>query len=139
MAQDGQIIEVHESYHRWYSSWQHLWKEGSHITIDYGDINERIYYRRPKGGMRGYKAHQLLEVEQLPALAGNCDITCDVNFTDLVNLARHNAPDDIIKLCSQHELLAPYAYDDSAADAHLIAIPGAGDHFQVLQQDRFDV
>ncbi len=136
-AQEGQVVEVHASYHQWYYSWQHQWKAGTMITVDYGEGNDTLYYRRPHGTMRGYKAHQLIPVEQLPYLAGACDITCDVNFTDLLALAR-SSMGDIAMLVDQHDFLLPLADQSSAADRHLIAKPGAGDHFKVLIHQRFE-
>ena len=134
-AQEGQVIEVHESYHQWYASWQQLWKQGCFTTIDYGDVNELLYYRRPTGSMRGYKAHQLLNVDELPALAGACDITCDVNFTDLKALAE-SCVGDQVELMNQAEYLQHLALPDDEGDQHLIRCPGAGDHFKVLVQFR---
>ncbi len=137
-AQDGQVIEVHESYLQWYASWQEHWKCGTLITIDYGDENNLLYYRRPQGSLRGYKSHQVLQADELPALCGHCDITCDVNFSDLKCLAERSLH-DVVELIDQHDFLAPYAKAGDAADAHLIAKPGAGDHFKVLISQRFSV
>ncbi len=137
-AQEGQIIEVHESYYKWYAEWNKYWKLGTMLTIDYGQTNDLVYYRRPLGSMRGYKAHTLLSVDELPALAGHCDITCDVNFTDLMNLAK-GAGNDILKYMSQRDFLAPLANPAVPEEAHLIAVPGAGNYFNVLIQHRFNV
>ena len=137
-AQEGQIIEVHESYHRWYSAWQPLWKGGVHITIDYGESCDTLYYRRPAGTLRGYKAHMQLGKEELLSLAGHCDITADVNFTDILALAHRNVG-DLTRLTTQRDYLLPLADPQkNPADAHLIATPGAGDHFSVLIQHRFE-
>lgn len=135
-ARDGQIIEVHESYHKWYAAWQPLWKSGTCTVIDYGERVGTLYHRRPNGTLRGYKAHQLLGVDALPALCGHCDITADVNFTDLEQLASR-CVGDIVQYMNQHDFLKDYARPDNTADQHLIAIPGAGDHFHVLIQHRF--
>ena len=135
-AQEGQIIEVHESYHKWYAQWQPLWKGGTLVTIDYGELNETLYHRRPAGTLRGYKAHTLLSADELPALAGHCDITADVNFTDLINLA-NRCVGDAVQYLSQAEYLSPLAAPANPADRHLISTPGAGDHFNVLIQHRF--
>ena len=135
-AQEGQVIEVQESYHRWYSAWQPLWKCGVHVTIDYGERCDTLYYRRPAGSLRGYKAHMLLSKEELLPLAGHCDITADVNFTDLQTLAERNLG-DIVQLITQRDYLLPLADAANPADCHLIATPGAGDHFSVLIQHRF--
>lgn len=135
-AQEGQIIEVHQSYHSWYTEWQPLWKSGVFITIDYGAPVDSLYYRRPAGSLRGYKAHILLGKEEILSLAGRCDITADVNFSDLRALASGNVG-DIVHFMSQREYLLPFAEADNPADAHLVATPGAGDHFHVLAQHRF--
>lgn len=135
-ALEGQVVEVHSSYHRWYTDWQPLWKSGVFITIDYGEPVDSLYHRRPTGTLRGYKAHLLLNRDELPALAGRCDITADVNFTDLQELAA-SYPGDAVQLMLQRDFLRPLADPNSPADAHLIATPGAGDHFRVLLQHRF--
>lgn len=136
-AREGQIIEVHESYHKWYAAWQPLWRCGSMVTIDYGELNDTLYHRRPAGTLRGYKAHQMLSADELPALAGHCDITADINFSDLITLAE-SCVGDRLQYLSQHDFLCEYADKNNPADLHLIDIPGAGDHFQVLIQHRFE-
>ncbi len=135
-AKEGQVIEVHESYHKWYASWQKLWQCGIFVTIDYGELNDTLYHRRPAGTLRGYKAHQLLSADELPPLAGHCDITSDVNFTDLRTLAER-CLGDAVQYMSQRDYLLPWVEEGNAADAHLVAVPGAGDHFNVLIQHRF--
>lgn len=135
-AQEGQVVEVHESYHRWYAHWQPLWKRGVFVTIDYGAQNDSLYYRRPLGSLRGYKAHMMLSKEELIPLVGHCDMTTDVNFTDLQTLAAQNVG-DILHFMHQRDYLAPCADPSNPADQHLIATPGAGDHFCVLIQHRF--
>lgn len=137
-AREGQIVEVHESYHIWYAGWQKLWCCGTLVTIDYGELVEKLYYRRPQGSLRGYKAHNMLSVDELPPLTGHCDITADVNFSDLLRLA-NECPGDKVQYMSQHDFLAPYARPDHPGDRHLIAVPGAGDHFRVLLQHRFEL
>ncbi len=134
-AREGQIIEVNDAYHRWYTSWQPFWKLGCFVTIDYGAEVENLYYRRPQGTLRGYKAHTLLSVPELPALAGHCDITADVNFTDLLELARRY-PGDTVQLLTQREYFLPCVRPDTPADTHLVQVPGAGDHNLVLIQNR---
>lgn len=137
-AKEGQIVEVHESYHRWWAGWQPLWKCGSMVTIDYGELCDTLYYRRPQGSLRGYKAHQLLSAEELPALAGHCDITADINFTDLIELVQ-GCLGDRWEYMSQRDFFAPLADPARPEEQHLIAVPGAGDHFNVLIQHRFEL
>ena len=136
-AREGQVVEVHESYRQWYTAWQPHWHSGTYVTIDYGEPIHTLYHRRPTGTLRGYKAHMLLNKEELLPLVGRCDITADVNFTDLQELAARNAGDSV-HLLTQREYLQPYADPANPADAHLIATPGAGDHFRVLIQHRFN-
>lgn len=79
----GQRVEVHESYDRWLQSWAPRWKSGSLLTIDYGNTMPALYHRRPQGSLRGYAAHQLLSGAEIYQAPGRCDITADVNFSDL--------------------------------------------------------
>lgn len=137
-AQEGQVVEVHESYFKWYADWQSCWKCGTMLTIDYGQTCDKLYYRRPQGSMRGYKAHILLSVDELLPLAGHCDITCDVNFSDLITLAQGSSG-DMVRYISQRDFLLPLADIKVAEEAHLVAVPGAGNYFNVLTQQRFDV
>ena len=79
----GQRVEVHESYRDWLQAWIPGWKSGSMLTIDYGDTMPRLYHRRPAGSLRGYAAHQVLSGADIYQAPGRCDITADVNFSDL--------------------------------------------------------
>lgn len=135
-AKEGQVVEVHESYFRWYAEWQKYWKQGCMVTIDYGQTVDRLYYRRPAGTLRGYKAHTLLGADDLPALAGKCDITADVNFTDLMQLAGKN-DGECLQYMSQRDFLLPMADIQKPEERHLVAEGGAGTYFNVLIQHRF--
>ncbi len=79
----GQRVEVHESYNQWLQAWAPLWKSGSMLTIDYGDTMPALYHRRPQGTLRGYAAHQVLTGTEIYQAPGRCDLTADVNFSDL--------------------------------------------------------
>ena len=79
----GQRIEVHDSYHHWLRSWLPSWKNGAMLTIDYGDMAENIYHRRPSGTLRAYLLQHRLEGPAIYENPGRQDITADVNFTDL--------------------------------------------------------
>lgn len=135
-ATEGQIVEVHESYFKWYANWQKHWKGGSMLTIDYGQTVDKLYYRRPFGSLRGYKTHTLIAADELPALAGQCDITADVNFTDLINLAC-GCEGDVVQYSSQREFLLPMADLTKPEEKHLVTEGGAGSYFNVLLQHRF--
>jgi SAM-dependent MidA family methyltransferase len=80
---DGCRVEVHTSYRDWLMKWASDWKLGSMLTIDYGDTMPHLYHRRPRGTIRGYAHHQLLTGQDLTIAPGRCDLTADVNFSDL--------------------------------------------------------
>lgn len=80
----GQIIEVHQSYRDWLSTWMPGWHAGRALTIDYGDTAERLYDRRPQGTLRAYLLQQRIEGSGIYQNPGRQDLTADVNFTDLI-------------------------------------------------------
>lgn len=80
---DGQVVEVQESFHRWFEGWRAGWQKGRMLTIDYGDACPEIYRRRPRGTLRAYAHHQRLEGAEAYAGFGVRDLTVDVNFSDL--------------------------------------------------------
>lgn len=79
----GQRVETHESYRRWLGDWANEWISGAILTIDYGDLSKTLYHRRPTGSLRGYAVQQRLTGNDVFQNPGFCDITADVNFTDL--------------------------------------------------------
>ena len=79
----GQRVEIHESYRRWLGDWAREWVSGAILTIDYGDLSKTLYHRRPTGSLRGYAVQQRLTGNEVFQNPGFCDITADVNFTDL--------------------------------------------------------
>lgn len=79
-----QRVEIHESYQKWLQSWLPLWQSGEMLTIDYGNLAESLYHRRPHGSLRGYLLQQRIEGPDLYRNQGLQDLTADVNFTDLV-------------------------------------------------------
>jgi SAM-dependent MidA family methyltransferase len=79
----GQRVERHDSYCHWLGSWSDSWKEGSLLTIDYGDLAPDLYARRPAGSLRGYWKHRRLTGGEVYARFGKQDLTADVNFSDL--------------------------------------------------------
>lgn len=81
---EGQRVEIHESYRLWLESWLPGWKKGAMLTIDYGDVSNRLYHRRPKGTLRAYFLHERTEGVEVYLNPGLRDITADVNFTDLM-------------------------------------------------------
>ncbi len=82
-SMENQTVEVHDAYRLWLESWLPEWKRGGMLTIDYGDIAERLYRQRPRGTLRAYLLHQRLHGSAVYENCGLQDITADVNFTDL--------------------------------------------------------
>lgn len=133
-APEGQRIEVHFSYLNWIRSWLPDWKAGEMLTIDYGGDMEEIYHRRPQGTLRGYKNHQLITPPTIYTMAGKSDLTCDVNFSDLLML-QNSCPEDTFQLLTQKDFLAPFA-TNSPADQFITHPDGAGQAFKVMIQSR---
>lgn len=102
--------------------------------IDYGDVMDKLYYRRPHGTLRGYKNHQMITGVELFHSPGEIDLTCDVNFTDLMELS-NNCIVDRVTLMSQRDYLLPYSAN-TPEDNFITDEFGAGSHFQVLIHER---
>lgn len=128
----GQRVEVHDSYRLWCKEWADLWKRGLMITVDYGGTIDKIYYRRPWGTFRGYHAHRPVTGINLYRAPGKIDMTCDVNFTDLIQWGEKNGW-RTLNLLHQKDFLLPYS-SQSEADQFLSHPHGAGTAFLVLIQ-----
>ena len=81
----GQIVEIHATYRRWLAEWVPQLRAGALLTIDYGDTMPALYYRRPAGTLRAYFQHQRFTGDDAFARFAGQDVTCDVNFGDLVS------------------------------------------------------
>jgi SAM-dependent MidA family methyltransferase len=133
-AHPRQRIELHQSYLQWLQAWAPHWKKGAMLTIDYGDKFPALYHRRPAGTLRSYFHHQTLTGPEIYLNMGKQDITCDVNFTDLIAwgdaLGWRHEP-----LITQREFLLPVSpKNPPAADAFVLEEFGAGTAFKVLKQ-----
>jgi len=129
----GQRVECHASYRDWFLTWRPHWRSGAMLTIDYGDTADRLYDRRPHGTLRGYHRHRSLEGLEIYRDPGHCDLTADVNFTDLMNWGMASGM-QTISLQSQADFLAQYANSQCKADEWLQDPHGAGNAFQCLVQ-----
>lgn len=128
----GQQVEVHESFHHWCKVWAPLWKAGEMVTVDYGALREELYYRRPKGTLRGYLNHRRLEGNILFKNPGSMDLTCDVNFSDLMEWGERCGW-KTAALINQQNFLMPFSCGKEA-DLFLTHPAGAGTAFKVLIQ-----
>lgn len=130
---EGQRIEVHESYRQWMAEWLPVWKAGTMLTIDYGDHAETLYYRRPHGTLRGYQNHVRLEGLGIYQNPGQCDLTADVNFTDLRQWGEA-AGLTTVGQETQGEFFLRHTTARNQADEYLADTSGAGGAFLCLQQ-----
>lgn len=137
---DGQRIELHDSYRRWWANWAPHLRKGSLLTIDYGAPIATLYHRRPEGSLRAYFRHQRLTGPGIYRLFGRQDLTADVNFDDLTAWGEAGGfrPQ---ATWSQADFLRSLAGDSATslasvdrAAAFLLEPGGAGEAFQVLAQ-----
>jgi SAM-dependent MidA family methyltransferase len=130
---EGQRLERHDSYRDWLGQWSRNWKEGFLLTIDYGDLSERLYDRRPGGSLRAYYRHQRFTGSELYARFGKQDLTADVNFSDLMewgsDLGWKHSP-----LLTQHDFVRFWMAKTTPLQEHLLLPTEAGEAFKVLEQ-----
>jgi SAM-dependent MidA family methyltransferase len=84
----GQIVEVHAGFRDWLDAANKILGSATVILIDYGDRPEVIYRRRTEGSLRAYYRHRRLTGREVYLRAGHQDLTCDVNFADLILWSR---------------------------------------------------
>ena len=82
---DGGMVEVQLEAKRWLQQAMSLVETGSVVVIDYGATAEELAPRRAIGTLRTYRNHHLGPDPLLEP--GATDITADVNFTALMNVA----------------------------------------------------
>lgn len=82
---DGGWVEVQLEARRWLTDVIGRLEAGALLLFDYGDITENLLGRRRDGTLRTYRAHHLgpHPLEE----PGETDITADVNFSALLDLA----------------------------------------------------
>ncbi len=132
---EGQRVERHDSFHDWLHTWSDRWQQGSLLTIDYGNIAEKLYQRRKEGSLRAYWHHQRYIGRDLYARFGKQDLTADVNFSDLMawgeELGWKNDP-----LITQREFVTSWLLkkERSFISQRFMTQGDAGDVFKVLEQ-----
>ncbi len=84
---DGGVVEVQLAAAGWLQHAIGLIGRGAVLVVDYGATAEELVPRRAVGTLRTYRAHHLGPDPLLQP--GATDITADVNFTALVDVARH--------------------------------------------------
>ena len=113
----------------WLENFQRVWKAGSMVAIDYGDLVETLYYRRLRGTVRGYLAQQRIEGEGIYQNIGRQDLTADVNFSDLMHWSHGFASRQ--KCETQREFLLPHANSSHRGDVYAMDPLGVGSAFRV--------
>lgn len=126
---EGQRVEVADAVRLWLENLQRVWKAGSMVAVDYGDLVETLYYRRLRGTVRGYLAQQRIEGEGIYQNIGRQDLTADVNFSDLMHWSHGFAARQ--KCETQREFLLPHADLSHRGDVYAVDPLGAGAAFRV--------
>lgn len=131
----GQRVERHDSYRDWLESWRGAWREGSMLTIDYGETRENLYERRLQGTLRAYWKHHRHTGMDVYARFGRQDLTADVNFSDLITWGE-KCGWKTRSLSSQREFLSAWLPDNESGvvSARFTTPDDAGDAFKVLEQ-----
>ena len=127
----GQRVEIHQSYRRWQEAWAPHWMSGAILTIDYGDLSRTLYHRRPAGSLRGYAVQQRLSGNDVFQNPGFCDMTADVNFTDLEKWGT-----DLGWSTETSSTLLAFLKEQGAAGSLPMHFLEAGEAFRVLIQRR---
>lgn len=150
-AEGGWKLEVNLKALQWLEGVATKLRRGYVVTIDYGDVEDRLYGpQRPEGTLRAYRCHR---IEENPFLSpGETDITASVNFSALIRKGRAlglgDAPlmkqrDFLFALGLARELARAEAEVHSEAEAYalrqelwplLFGGTGMGETFKVLVQ-----
>lgn len=104
---DGGWVEVQLAARAWVRDVVDRITQGSLLVIDYGDIAENLHSRRRDGTLRTYRAHHL-GPHPLDE-PGETDITADVNFTALLDIASNtelHRQDDFLTALGLRERLS---------------------------------
>ena len=109
---DGGWVEVQIQAGQWLEGVLTRLEVGSVVRIDYGDTAENLVPRRRDGTLRTYRAHHI-GPHPLDE-PGATDITADVNFTALEDVARRAGAE--VALMRQDDFLATYGLRDVISD-----------------------
>lgn len=101
---EGGVVEVQLEAAAWLTSAIEMIHEGKVIVIDYGATAEELAPRRSIGTLRTYRAHHLGPDPLLEP--GATDITADVNFTALADIASATGAE--VRLMRQDDFLVAH-------------------------------
>lgn len=124
---EGGWVEVQIEARRWVSDVLERMIEGSVLIIDFGETAENLRARRRDGTLRTYRAHHL-GPHPLDE-PGETDITADVNFTALLDIAPTTT------LHRQDDFLASLGLRKRLTDLRKLELDaaGAGDDMELLR------
>lgn len=124
---EGGWVEVQLEARRWVAGALARLEAGAIVLVDYGDTAENLIPRRQDGTLRTYRAHHL-GPHPLDE-PGETDITSDVNFTALLDLAPRAV------LHRQDDFLATLGLRDRLSELRRaeLAAAGAGDVMERLR------
>jgi len=125
-----QRIEVQESFKQWMGVLDGCWHAGNLLLIDYGSKVEELYRRRLNGTLRAYYRHECLQGDGVYRNPGKQDLTCDVNFSDLLHWGQQLGW-ELLRDCSQREFLQDVACGSAAA--RYVAGSEVGEAFRVVE------
>jgi len=108
----GGVVEVQLEAKRWLQQAMSLVETGSVVVIDYGATAEELAPRRAIGTLRTYRNHHLGPDPLLEP--GATDITADVNFTALLDVATEAGA--TATLHRQDDFLSAHGLRDVMAD-----------------------
>lgn len=118
---EGGIVEVQLAATQWLDSAIGLLASGTIVLIDYGGTVEELEPRRQLGTLRTYRGHHLGPDPLLEP--GETDITVDVNFTALVDLAERRGAR--VALQRQDDFLAEWDLRSVVKDLKLKELESA--------------
>jgi SAM-dependent MidA family methyltransferase len=149
---EGQRVEVNRQALQWVRAVAGKLVRGFAITVDYGDLAERLYTAdRPRGTLLAYRGHQVSE--EFFSAPGECDLTAHVNFSALID-AGEEVGLHFAGLVSQEQFLMALGEANEFADLYdsiegeveklrarlklkrLLSPAGMGNIFKVLIQHR---
>ena len=114
--EEGRRVEVSLEAVQWIRAVAEKLARGFVVTIDYGDLAERLYtVDRPRGTLMAYREH--MASENLFDAPGEQDLTAHVNFSALIDAGRE-AGLDFAGLTTQERLLMALGEANEFADVY---------------------
>jgi SAM-dependent MidA family methyltransferase len=150
--EEGHRVEVNRHAHTWIQSVAAKLRRGFVLTIDYGDMTNRLFTPdRPRGTLLAYHGHTA--DEDYFTAPGETDLTAHVNFSTLIDAGKEEGLEFVGFTTQEKFLLAlgeanqfSDVYDAGQTEAEmlnarlklkrLISPEGMGNIFKVLVQQR---